>query len=196
MELNSKKCKEMMVWFLKYDLSRANSIYISLPVERVSSHKRLGVIISLDLIWNVHVNHIRKKANFRLYALRQRKKAGLNPQDLVHVYCLFLRPCLEYASPVLSDLSDNLSKLIESVQKRALRIYPLLSYENAFLVTGFDSQVSRRHQACLKFVFQKRTENQIGNNPLADILRKIENVCDHSYKLRHDRSYIIITKTE
>ena len=45
MELNSKKCKEMMVSFLKYDLTRANSIYISgLPEERVSSYKRLGVI--------------------------------------------------------------------------------------------------------------------------------------------------------
>ena len=57
-ELNSKKCKEMLVSLFKYDLTRANSIYISgLPVERVSSYKLLGVIKSEDLTWNVYVDY-------------------------------------------------------------------------------------------------------------------------------------------
>ena len=50
MELNSKKCKEMVVSFLKYKLSRFDPIHISgIPVERVSCLKLLGVTISDDL---------------------------------------------------------------------------------------------------------------------------------------------------
>ena len=61
MELNSKKCKEMMASFLKYPVTGANSIYISgLPVEQVSSYKLLGVIISQDPTWNVHVKSSRR----------------------------------------------------------------------------------------------------------------------------------------
>ena len=78
MKLNPKKCKEMFASFLKYDLQCIDSIYISgTSVERVCCYKLLGVIISQDLTWNRHVDYILKKANSRLYALRQLKKAGL-----------------------------------------------------------------------------------------------------------------------
>ena len=50
MELNSKKCKEMVVSFLKYKLSRFDLIHISgIPVVRVSCFKLLGVTISDDI---------------------------------------------------------------------------------------------------------------------------------------------------
>ena len=50
MELNPKKCKEMVISFLKYSLPSDNAIYVSgLPVERVTSFKLLGLMISDDL---------------------------------------------------------------------------------------------------------------------------------------------------
>ena len=53
MELNHKKCKEMVISFLKYDVARLNPIYVSgLPVQSVSSFKLLGVTLSNDLTWN------------------------------------------------------------------------------------------------------------------------------------------------
>lgn len=185
MELNSKKCKEMVVSFLKYELTRFDPIYISgLPVERVSCFKLLGVTISDDLTWNAHVDSVLKKANSRLYALRQLKKAGLSEGDLVNIYCSFLRPCAEYASPVWSNLTECLSKLIESIQKRALRtIYPFLSYENALSTAGLDTLENRRHKACLKFAEKMRCDNQ-GMNPLADIFHRISCVKDYGYDLR------------
>ena len=42
-------------------------------IERVVTYKLLGVYISEDLSWNVHIEHIVKKANKRLYALRTLK---------------------------------------------------------------------------------------------------------------------------
>ncbi len=68
----------MKISFLKYDLLPNNPIYISgKQVEKVQSFKLLGVVITDDLTWNNHVNYIIKKANSRLYALRQLKKSRL-----------------------------------------------------------------------------------------------------------------------
>ena len=73
-----------------------------------------------------------KKANSRLYALRLLKKAGLLPVDILQIYVSFIRPRIEYASPVWSSLPKSLSDLLESVQKRALKIaYAALTYEEA-----------------------------------------------------------------
>ena len=138
-----------------------------------------------------------KKANARLYALRQLKKAGLSHHDLVNIYCSFLRPCVEYASPVWSDSTEYLSKLTESVQKRALKIiYPLLSYEDALSATRLDTLESCRHHACLKFDDKMRCDNQIGINPVANISRKIPRANDHNYDFRFERPCRINTNTE
>ncbi len=178
MELNPKKCKEMKISFLKYDLLPNDPIYISgKQVEKVQSFKLLGVVITNDLTWNNHVNYIIKKANSRLYALRQLKKAGLNHRNLLLVYCSFVRSCLEYASPVWSDLTAELSNLIESIQRRALRIiHPSFSYEDALVCTGLETLSERRHNCCLKFIENTRSEVYPGYNPLANILRQNNNI--------------------
>ena len=38
-----------------------------MPVEKVSSYKLLGLIVSEDLTWSSHIGYILKKANSRLY---------------------------------------------------------------------------------------------------------------------------------
>ena len=114
MKLNPQKCKEMSISFLKYSDFNLGPIFVSgLSVEKVFSYKLLGVKHSEDLKWNSHIESILKKANSRLYALHQLKKSGLNQQDLVLVYCSFIRSCVEYASPVWSDLTVTLANLIE-----------------------------------------------------------------------------------
>jgi hypothetical protein len=191
MNLNPKKCKEMFASFLKYDLQCIDSIYISgTPVERVCCYKLLGVIISQDLTWNRHVDYILKKANSRLYSLRQLRKAGLTQHDLLKMYCSLVRSCIEYASPVWSDL-------IESVQKRALRIIlPSLAYEDALTRSGLETLASRRSNACQMFVEKMKSDDQ-PNNPIANILRQnIHNEREHSYNLRHEGLNRVRARTE
>ena len=43
-------------------------------VERVTSYKLLGIIISNDLKWGEHIDYILKKASKRLYSVRIFKK--------------------------------------------------------------------------------------------------------------------------
>ncbi|CAB4031467.1 RNA-directed DNA polymerase from mobile element jockey, partial [Paramuricea clavata] len=138
MKLNSKKCKEMTISFLQYHLPLDNAIYIDgSPVQSVSSFKLLGVLLREDLSWCDHVDYVIKKANSRLYALRKLKKAGLSDKDLVTIYSSFIRSRIEYASPAWSTLTQGQSDLIESIQRRALRILlPEMSYQDALNYTG------------------------------------------------------------
>ena len=85
-------------------------------IERVVTYKLLGVYISDDLSWNVHIEHIVKKANKRLYALRALKKSDLTITQLVQEYCSIVRSVLEYACPVWAALPKYLEDAIESVQ--------------------------------------------------------------------------------
>jgi hypothetical protein len=133
MELNPKKCKEMIINFLQYRIACDQSMFINgLCVERVHSFKLLGVYLSEDLTWNTHVDRILKKTNSRLFALRLLKKAGLGLTDLITIYCSVIRSIPEYASPVWAALPGYLSSHLESVQKRAItytiNIYPDIPY--------------------------------------------------------------------
>jgi len=53
-----------------------------------------------NLTWTGHVSTIVSRANKRLYFLKQLKRAGIPPQQLLHFYTAVIRPVLEYASPV------------------------------------------------------------------------------------------------
>ena len=84
MKLNSKKCKEMIINFMQYSPFPPAPLTVGGSViERVVTYKLLGVYISDDLSWNVHIEHIVKKAKKRLYALRALKKSALTITQLV-----------------------------------------------------------------------------------------------------------------
>ena len=106
-----------------------------------------------------------------------------------------MRSCLEYASPVWSDLTAELSNLIESIQRI---IHPSFSYEDALVCTGLETLSERRHNCCLKFIENTRSEVYHGYNPLANILRQNNNyACEHDYNLRTQRTFNRInTNTE
>ena len=101
MWLNEKKCKDMVINFWKYQPTVITPIQLNgIVIERVSSYKLLGVIITNDLSWNEHCDSIHKKATKRLFVLRTLKRVGLGTNDLVLVYCSIVRSIVEYASPV------------------------------------------------------------------------------------------------
>ena len=81
----------------------------------------------------MHCDYIVKKANRRLYALRQLKKCKVPSADIVDIYCALIRSILEYASAdasaVFAGFSKYLACYLENVQKRVLSIiWPGISY--------------------------------------------------------------------
>ena len=114
------------------------------------TYKLLGVYISEDLSWNAHID---KKANKRLYPLRTLKKSNLTIMQSVQVYCSIVRSVLEYAFPVWAALPKYLGDVLESVQKRALRIVlPNCHYDDALIQSGITALSQRTDEACTNFI--------------------------------------------
>ena len=68
-------------------------------LEVVDSVKLLGLNISSDLTWNIHINEILKKASKRLYFLLQLKRAKVTRTDLGLFYSSCFRSIMDYAVP-------------------------------------------------------------------------------------------------
>ncbi len=79
MRINPQKTKEMVVCFCKEDNHHANIQPLVIDgtiIERVLHAKVLGVTISANLCWNVHIENIVSKASKRMYMLYQVKRGG------------------------------------------------------------------------------------------------------------------------
>lgn len=88
LDLNVTKTKEVVVDFRR---ERQKIQYAPLkifghPVERVSSYKYLGVLISEDLAWTLHTSTLIKKARQRLFHLRRLRKFKVSSKLLVTFY--------------------------------------------------------------------------------------------------------------
>jgi len=96
------------------------------PIQRVNTFKLIGLHLDASLSWTTHINTIVSKASKRLYYLKQLKRAGVPPHQLLHFYTTVIRPVLEYASPVWHhSITRAQSYQLESIQKRAVHFYHL-----------------------------------------------------------------------
>jgi hypothetical protein len=81
----------------------------------------LGLFFSPDLKWTRHIELICKKAYARWFNLAKFFKTS-NSKILTRLYKVYVRPVLEFGSPVYNSQTVNLEKLIERVQRRISRI--------------------------------------------------------------------------
>ena len=107
-----------------------------------------------DLTWNGHGDHVCNRALKGLYALCSLRKAGLNGDDLVLVYCSLVRSIIENASPDWAALPSYLENLLE---RKALRI--ILSkteYADAIAMASLDTIKATRVVARQRFILNAR----------------------------------------
>ena len=146
-QLNESKCKELRISFTKSENTLEPVTINNTNIEVVPSAKLLGVMISNDLKWNMHVEMIYRKVPARLYFLRQLKRAKVPTNDLLSFYTTCIRPVAEYACPVFhTALPQYLSDQLERLQKRALRIISTndLSSKQALEVFNIPTLYDRR----------------------------------------------------
>ena len=92
------------------------------PVITVESFRFLGTVISQDLKWWQNVSCITKKAQQRMYFLRQLKKFNLPKAMMVHFYTSIIESILTssitiwYAAATVKDRS-RLQRIIRYAQK-------------------------------------------------------------------------------
>ena len=86
LQLNASKTREMMVDFRKRKNPLAPIIVNGDSIERVDCFKCLDTMISSELAWENNTDAVVKKAQQRLFFLRQLKKFGLRREILVQFY--------------------------------------------------------------------------------------------------------------
>ena len=117
---NAKKSKDII--FTKKCLNNSPPlIFGDTYIERVSTHKHLGLILTSNLDWSAQVNEVCLKANRKLSVLRSVKLLSRKTLDLL--YKLTVRSVVDYALPVyykslkVSDLAR-----LDNIQYRAGKI--------------------------------------------------------------------------
>ena len=68
-------------------------------IQQVSSHRHLGVVLSRQLRWSVHLRTVLLSASKRAGLLLWISK-DLPPDMIKKLYVYYVRPVMEYASPV------------------------------------------------------------------------------------------------
>jgi len=117
MQLNTSKTEEMILG--RIDPMSITSVSTPTgPIQRVTTFKLLGLHLDASLSWVTHINTIVSKASKQLYFLKQLRRAGIPPQQLLHFYTTVIFPVLEYASPVRHySITRAQSQHLESIQK-------------------------------------------------------------------------------
>ncbi|KAK2901605.1 hypothetical protein Q8A73_011351 [Channa argus] len=111
LELNTLKTVEMIVDFRRTPPALPPLTIMDSTVTAVESFRFLGTTISQDLKWDIHIDSIVKKAQQRLYFLRQLKKFNL-PQELLKQF---------YSAIIESVLCTAISVWFSSATQSDLR---------------------------------------------------------------------------
>ncbi|KAK3539400.1 hypothetical protein QTP70_006298 [Hemibagrus guttatus] len=110
LELNTLKTVEMTVDFRRNTPALPPLTIMNSTVPTVESLRFLGTTISQDLKWDTHMDSIIKKAQQRLYFLRQLTKFNLPQELLTHFYSAVIESVLctsitvWFASATKSDI--------------------------------------------------------------------------------------------
>ena len=131
MEMNLKKCKEMIIDFRRNKTIIPPILIDSQQLERVTAYKLLGLWVDDDLKWKSNVEYLVKKAAKRLFLLKVLKSYNAPVQDLKLFYTSVIRSILEYCAQVWhGNLTKDQSRDLERIQKRAVRIiFPGLTFD-------------------------------------------------------------------
>ncbi|KAI8502529.1 hypothetical protein Bbelb_201170 [Branchiostoma belcheri] len=167
LKLNPGKCMVFTVCFMR---NPSPPVPISLcgnPLRTVEIAKVLGVWLQSNLKWDTQVSETTKKGNKRLFMLRRLKSFGVPVEDLVTVYCGFIRPILEYCAPVWHHgLTRKQTATLERVQKRACRIIlgqKYTDYTTGLQMCKLETLEKRRAVLCTKFAHSMTTSERIAD---------------------------------
>ncbi len=121
LELNTIKTVEMIVDFRRNPPALSPLTIMNSTVTTVESFRFLGTTISQDLKWDTHIVSIVKKAQQRLYFLRQLRKFNLPQEQLKQFYSAIIESVLctsitvWFSSATKSDLR-RLKRVVRTVK--------------------------------------------------------------------------------
>ena len=133
---------------------------IELPVSR--SHKHLGVTLSSDAKWNLHIENILSSVSRHLNILRK-LKYKLSRSNLEKLYLVYIRPIFEYACEVWDNCGDVNAAKLEQMQLDAARIVtglPIFTRKSViYKEIGWETLQERRRRRKLQMFYNIQNEN-------------------------------------
>ncbi len=188
------KTKLLTCSFKKKD--QANITFNNTPIESVDNHKHLGLVLSRDLSWTMHIESIIKCVSPMIDVLKK-LKYDLDRKSLETIYFSFIRPKVEYGCHIWDNCSRRDSEALESLQLDMARIVTGArkgtSHELLYKETNWQTLSERRQSLKLKnFV-------KIVNNETPDYLKSLlpQRIGDVRENSRHpDHYYLIEARTE
>ena len=121
----------------------------NIEIPSVSSHKHLGIFLSKDGSWDIHINKSLEKA-WRRVGIMRYLKVRLDRQSLQTIYFSFIRPLLEYGDVIWDNLSQGLKDELDKLQNEAARIVTgctkLVAIADLYEETGWETLSERRRK--------------------------------------------------
>ena len=121
----------------------------------MNATKILGVWLSEDLSFERNTREICRKAYMRVSMLTKLKYIGIQTEELLNIYILFIRSVTEYCSVLFHpSLTQEQSEAIEKIQAVCLRVIlgdNYVSYVAATEMCGLEFLSTRREKRCLTF---------------------------------------------
>ena len=91
--LNSKKCKFMVISRRRGRSVPTQTLSLhDVPMERVRKYKYLGVILTDDLTWSEHINHVTNKARRAVGFVYHQFYNMSSKSSLLQLYVSLIRP--------------------------------------------------------------------------------------------------------
>ena len=188
-QLNEKKSNYMIFTRCQSEFTvRLQMNYKSL--EQVKAIKLLGLWVTQDMSWQTNTQEACKKAYSRLALLTKLKYVGVGRTDLLDVYKLFIRSCLEYCSVVFHTmLTLEQSRMYENCQRVSLKVImagDYADYESALRSCSLDTLYKRWENRVLQFSLRALKHPKHSKMfPLSNKFR------DNVHDLREHERYIV-----
>lgn len=149
LNINVNKCQQISF------SRRMNPIQISYKINNVSLNvvsdvKDLGVWLSSDLLFKLHMEKIYKKALKVLGFIRRNTWEFNNPTCIKVLYCSLVRFIIEYCSVVLNPFSGIWVSKLETIKNRLLKFLapklglPINNFYSVAKQCGLDPLFKRR----------------------------------------------------
>ena len=136
-------------------------------LDTIRETRLLGTVISDDLSWQKNSQYLIQRGYTRMTILRNLYQFNIPEEDLVLIYCLYIRSVLEYNSSVrFSSITQEESNDIERVQRCACRIIlkdEYVSYESALSRLNLQNLSDRRKTLALRFAQKCTTHERFEN---------------------------------
>ena len=163
MKLNEQKTKVMVFNFTCSKQFATRIMLNNNLLQTITETRLLGTIVSSDLTWHKNSQYLTQRGYSRMTILRSLYEFNIPEEDLVTIYCMYIRSVLEFNSNVwFSSITCEESNDIERVQRCACRVIlreEYTDYESALERLNLQNLSDRRKSLALRFA-KKCVDNE------------------------------------